>query len=574
MLNWSLHRLWLLGVVWQAASGQSGYLNMAPGVAYVGSKVCAGCHRRIYDDYVRSAMGRSMRPAGDAQDLARVPGPVTIRNGNRFFEIRRQGDELYESEYEPGPSQDPEFKTSYKLQYAVGSGVNGSTYIVRRGNYLFEAPLSFFARTRAWELSPGYESGAPGFGRSIAAACVVCHSGRSQAIRGREGLFGDVPFPELAIGCENCHGPGALHVRERGRANAGIQAMDRAIVNPARLPARLAGDICINCHQEGDARVLLPGRDYTDFRPGSALGDTVAIFKIPLSPETAKLQDLLEQQFAMQLSKCFLESGGRLRCLTCHDPHAMPAPENAGDYYRRKCLACHTESSCTLPRRQRLREAADHCARCHMPKREVGVVAHSALTNHRIIARPDEPLPAEAFKQTTPDLPDLIFLNRNGARKLPKLTLLQAYGELMGQAPRYRPRYLELLADLSHSQPDEPVVQAALGRKAFLASGPEANRQAIEHLSKAVRLGFTGSLVYENLAEALFREDRVPEAIEVLTKGIDLVPYAPRLQKFLAACYINRKQYELARQVMKRYTELFPDDDFVRGLLRKVESQP
>jgi len=32
--------------------------NAAPGVPYVGSKVCAGCHRGIYDEYVRTPMGR------------------------------------------------------------------------------------------------------------------------------------------------------------------------------------------------------------------------------------------------------------------------------------------------------------------------------------------------------------------------------------------------------------------------------------------------------------------------------------------------------------------------------------
>ena len=32
----------------------------AADVAYTGSRTCAGCHPKIYQDYVRTAMGRSM----------------------------------------------------------------------------------------------------------------------------------------------------------------------------------------------------------------------------------------------------------------------------------------------------------------------------------------------------------------------------------------------------------------------------------------------------------------------------------------------------------------------------------
>src|SRR5215469_4245543 len=39
---------------------------------YTGSKVCAECHRELYDRYVRSAMGQSMRPVTDQRDLVRV----------------------------------------------------------------------------------------------------------------------------------------------------------------------------------------------------------------------------------------------------------------------------------------------------------------------------------------------------------------------------------------------------------------------------------------------------------------------------------------------------------------------
>ena len=75
-------------------------------------------------------------------------------------------------------------------------------------------------------------------------------------------------------------------------------------------------------------------------------------------------------------------------------------------------MTCHTQPSCTLPTVERQRTApADNCIGCHMPKRDVRVISHSSITNHRILARPDEPIPESDFHQTTAALPDLIHLN-------------------------------------------------------------------------------------------------------------------------------------------------------------------
>src|SRR5579872_4179176 len=56
------------------------YLNTAPGVAYVGSKVCGTCHSAIYQEYSQTHMGRSMYLPDDPADLERTPEPVTVFN--------------------------------------------------------------------------------------------------------------------------------------------------------------------------------------------------------------------------------------------------------------------------------------------------------------------------------------------------------------------------------------------------------------------------------------------------------------------------------------------------------------
>ena len=233
------------------------------------------------------------------------------------------------------------FQNAHRIDFVVGSGVNGSSYIVRRGDWLFQAPLSFYSRTQSWDLSPGYEQKDLGFSRPIVAICTACHSGRPQVVPNRDGMYRDPPFLELGIGCENCHGPGQVHVAASGKGG---------IVNPAKLPASLAEDICLRCHQDGDARVLQPGKQDADFRPGTPLQHTVAIFKIPLQRDAAPdSSDLLEHHFAMKLSKCYLGSGGGLSCLSCHNPHSIPTRDTAASWYREKCLACHAESACSLP---------------------------------------------------------------------------------------------------------------------------------------------------------------------------------------------------------------------------------
>src|SRR6266849_3421739 len=95
--------------------------------AYVGSKVCAGCHKQLYDRYTRSAMGRSMAVPSRAVE------PATVHHAklNRNFQVFRQGAEIYQREYETDASGKTVFTTTHKLEYAVGSGVNGFSYIVR-----------------------------------------------------------------------------------------------------------------------------------------------------------------------------------------------------------------------------------------------------------------------------------------------------------------------------------------------------------------------------------------------------------------------------------------------------------
>jgi tetratricopeptide (TPR) repeat protein len=200
-----------------------------------------------------------------------------------------------------------------------------------------------------------------------------------------------------------------------------------------------------------------------------------------------------------------------------------------------------------------------------MPKRNVGVISHSALTNHRIPARAGEPLPED----TPSDHTGLVLVNQSPAEtgSIPEITLLRAYSEVGTHDARYQQRYLALLEHLSQTRPREPFVEAALGHKA-LAEG--RNEEALGHLSQGLQLG--DATVYEDIAKALSNLGRGDEALDYLRRGVDTHPFDTVLLKTLILQYINLKRYPDARQAMERYIGLFPEDSFMRKLLARVSN--
>jgi len=207
-----------------------------------------------------------------------------------------------------------------------------------------------------------------------------------------------------------------------------------------------------------------------------------------------------------------------------------------------------------------------------MPKRDVKEISHSSITNHRILSRPGQPFPDAAFQQTTSNLPDLVHLNPvPGQKDTPPnaLTLLQAYGELAERHPEYLKRYFSVLDQLERTNPDNPLVQAALGSRDLQAG---KYQDALTHLQHAVATGPAKSVFYTDLAEALVKLDRTGESVPVLRKAIDLDPFNSVLQRTLIVRLIQLKDYKSAEAAMESYVERFPHDSFMRQMLARARS--
>jgi hypothetical protein len=551
--------------------------NVASNDGYVGSKVCAECHGAIYSKFSQTDMGRSISLVSPKL-LETLPNSAQIFDAklNRHFDVLVNGGNLYQDDYETGPDNQELFRDTQKVEWIIGSEANGFGAIVRRGDYLFEAPLSFYSKTERWALSPGYESYDYGFSRPILPGCIVCHSGRPQPVENGNGRFLNPPFKELSIGCENCHGPGASHVWEMREIGPGPDGASHSIVNPAKLPSWLADNICASCHQTGDARVLKAGKNYQDFRPGSPLDDTLAILMVPPRRDAPPQSDLLEHYFSMTLSKCYEGSGRRLSCITCHDPHVQPAKQEASRYFRLKCLTCHTEKSCAVPGAIRARKnPPDDCSECHMPKRDVREISHSMLTNHRIIRETGEPYPDRAFHMTTPALPDLVHLNAIPNQKdvaLPSIALLQGYGQLIGAHPEYRERYFALAEKLRTSAPDDISVLEALAYGALQNKNKEGIAKAIEYLNRAINRGSTSPADFEQCGSLLMSAGRQAEVAELLQRGIKIIPHDGELYRLLGSAYMSQNKIREASDVLTHASQIFPENIAIRVLLKESQN--
>ena len=541
---------------------------------YVGSEACAACHKEIYGTYLRTGMGRSITQVSPEWLKAQRPsGSVEDKKNSVQFEVYARDGKLYQSEFQSGSDGQEVFRDTHELAWIIGAAENGFGGLVERSDYIFQAPLSFYSKAGRWELSPGYEFGNYGFNRPILPACIACHSGRPNAIPDGNGRFGDPPFSELAIGCENCHGPGLAHVLAAKMGSDTYPGHDSSIVNPALLAPALADNICMSCHQTGDVRILQPGKDYRDFRPGNPLDDTMSILMVPPQRESPPHADLLEHYYSMTLSKCYRASGERLSCISCHDPHVEPTSKEAPEYFKKKCLTCHIEKSCTLPLQARQhQQPPDDCAGCHMKKRDVQEISHSSITNHRILVRPDEAFPDIAFQQTTTALPDLIHLDPEPGRKgvpPPALTLLQAYGELAEKHPEYMTRYLAVLTDLERTAPENPLVQAAIGNRELHAG---KYQEAVAHLERALDTGTPRTILYTDLSDALVKLGRNVEAVAVLHKASERDPFNSTLRKTLIVQLIQLKDYANAKTEMEGYVKRFPEDSFMRQMLARAHA--
>jgi len=531
--------------------------NTQPGVRYVGDRACRNCHGAIADSFARTPMGRSAAapsvsdPLGEFRQSAEVRVKAT---GRTYRSQIREGKVIHSSDLE-----------SYEVAYAIGSGTNGRSYVIRRGGYLFLSPLSFYTARKQWDLSPGFESGVfRDFTRPVALACLNCHTGIPRPDPTLPDRFQEPAVQVLTIGCERCHGPGEIHVQQ---ATQGLAATKSSIANPARLQPGPRDDVCSQCHLGGDIRVLQPGRRETDYRPGAQLDEVVVIFSLPESAKLGGFQ-AVSQVAQLRASRCWKDSQGKLACFTCHDPHRRIERLEAARHYRARCLGCHQPGACHLSlAKRRDTSPPDNCITCHMPRSRLSNVAHVSHTDHRIVKTA---APEWEEAATAPAAVELVYESARPGRVEPGLrSKALAYAEATLLARPLVSRALRLLGDAVRVLPRDVEVW---GWHGVLLADYETGRQeeAARSLERAISLGSSSAAVHRALAGLRQQAGDLLTAERLYRDAIRLEPFDTAAYVALARMYLQQRDSERAAQMVSTLSSVDPAHPMVERLRQEL----
>ena len=331
-----------------ARAGENGYL---------GSDVCAGCHKEIAKTQAQTKMrltwqgvGTTQLPATFVEKHSEGPDPAI-----QYTAQRASGKTTYRVEMPGQPALE------FPVETTVGGKRHALTFLFRvpsiGGSPLPRAPLvegryihSVLENGLALELGFPEEKPAnyeTGFGRvltpSLEKRCFSCHTGpRTLGTR-----------VETGVACESCHGPGQAHL-----AALGAHSQDLGILNPDKLPVAEQFRPCSQCHA------------------GSGFLEDPLAGNLLIS----------DQVTALKNSECWRQTEGQITCTNCHNPHEDASRLVLVQRTEKTCLRCHSAAVkeraglCPVNR-------VSGCAGCHMPYQIHGAFH---LANHWIAVHPEQ----------------------------------------------------------------------------------------------------------------------------------------------------------------------------------------
>jgi predicted CXXCH cytochrome family protein len=552
------------------------YQNIHPDVAYVSNDRCAECHQEQFAPYRKHPMGRTLLPIAALAPKqlydAAYHNPFDAL-GSRF-EIDRHGDRVQHRRTVLDAAGDPLTQTDFGVDYVIGSGLHGFSYLSNREGFLFQTPISWFSQKQIWDKSPGFSSETLG-GRPVQGTCMFCHANQSRPIPGTVNRY-ETPIVEGAgIGCERCHGPGGKHVENPGRDP--VTRIDYSIVNPRWLKRELRAAICEQCHLEGEMRIVRRGRDVYDYRPGMPLTPFWSIFvRARDGEENRKAVNHVEQMYQ---SRCFEQSEEnpsegkkKLGCTSCHDPHQHEAPAKRVTHYREACLGCHKDRGCSVPESDRRRSSKDDsCIDCHMPRYASSDIAHNASTEHRIVRRPEGTanpedagrwshgpgLPVTPFypEQRDPDDPDM---NRDMG-----IALVKLLGKGAGDQEKLAPQVVAMLERALRNDPEDVDAWEAKGQVLMLMKSQSA---ALATFETALAKAPNRETSLSNAAMLCQDLNQMEPAIDYWRRAVKVNPWAPTYRQNLSVLLAHKGAWNDVRPHCQAWVRLAPADVPARKL--------
>ena len=550
-------------------------LAILPSAAHAQVAACAPCHAQLAAGFQKTGMGRSfygVRPE------ALPEKPYYHEASGSYFTMIVRDSRTYQRRWQIGFDGNPTNVEEKQADFVMGSGNHAKTYLhlTARGT-LQQLPVGWYSeKGGSLAMNPGYDrADYPGSTRVISYECMSCHNAypkipSSNREPGAEACY-LAPIPE-GIDCQRCHGPGLEHIASQGKA---------AILNPARLAPDRELEVCMQCHLETSSR-LLPhsiqryGRAPFSYAPGQPLADFIVAFD--RAPGKNHDVEIAGGAYRFRQSQCFLKSGGKLRCTTCHNPHDIPRGEPAMAAYNRVCAGCHRASHRT----------GENCAECHMPKTRTDDAVHIVITDHRIQRGPARGDPAAEKPETHethetsyrgPVMPyypanvdplyEAVAQVRDGSnlqqglRRLASLIAAQQPAQAgfyvdLGEAYRAAgdlPRAVRALQEALSRSPESLPVLLKLGNT-LIESRLWVRAEAI--LRRATVRSPSDPLAWGQLGWTLWQQDKAAEAKAAIQKGISLDPELPDLHNYLGSLLLGSRDRAGAEREFREAVRLMP----------------
>jgi predicted CXXCH cytochrome family protein len=537
-----------------AALGIPVTAGAAPG--YVDDHACASCHTDVARTYKRKGMARAFfrpRPETDIEDFSAPP--FYHAASRQSFQIVRDGERLVFRRWQTDEEARPVHVFETEVDWILGSGGHSRTYLYRApGGEMFQLPLAWYSQTRKWGMAPGYDRpDHDGVLRQVRRECLFCHDAYPEVPAGSDAHNAPHLFPASlpeGLGCQRCHGPGAEHVWLASGGMVPAPEIRAAIFNPGRLPPKRRDEVCLGCHFQPS--VILPGlrrfgRGDFSFRAGEPLDGYLV--QVDVEEDGRRPDERFEinhHAWRLRQSRCYLESGGGVGCLSCHDPHRVLPAERMKARVKGVCLGCHTQVAAG----HAAHAAKDDCASCHMPKRRTQDVVQVVMTDHRIQwgdQGPASPKRLAPLSERDPALTGVKILG--GVQPGPLAEVYRASAAVRSGGGAEAVSYLERkLAEAKPAEP-EPWFDLAQGQ---LRLGRFKDAEAT--LSGLLQRRPDDLLALEWLALARAAQGKIDEAIELtrrsLATGSNRVEAEYNLGRLLAAKGLNPEAEEHLRKAV------------------------
>lgn len=352
---------------------------------YVGSEVCLACHPR-QEGWRNSlhATGLKMVPY-DGYSMQARKGIIFDYNKNGVDDFKdaldfNQIGSAFDR-YKPNAPvlrYDPAKPNPYivrigQVDFPVimahgGSGIYKQRVVVRipvtdtqdkLSKGVYEAPIQFNETTMQYVvynpqywykadnspvITPSSTSKDAAASNSFHKGCAGCHTTAVAVWKDANGeylstappavLYTDYDFHYLDLnfdgiveqyntGCERCHGPGGAHVIGRGDKEA--------IVNPLKLTAKQANELCGACHSRGTSAPTgiheypydeTAKEDFGPYVGAELVGSRFWIEKPGLWPDQFESRQHHQQFHDFKRSSKWEYANHKVTCYECHDVHA------------------------------------------------------------------------------------------------------------------------------------------------------------------------------------------------------------------------------------------------------------